>query len=442
MAKNKGLSGFVEWLPEQQVVADAFVATVRRAFELHGFTHLDLRSVEPLDVLLQKGETDKEVYVLRRLNADASDGNAGLGLHFDLTVPFARFVSENAGSLSFPFKRYQIQPAWRGERPQEGRYREFIQADIDVVDRDSLSLHFDIEMPGLLVGILDSLPVPKVTVRVNNRKLIEGFYRGIGIEDIPSTLRAVDKLDKIGVQGVKRLLVELLPEDVADRVLELATISSADLSFVDRVAALGVSHPLLEQGVAELAAVIAGNAHLRAGSVVADLRIARGLDYYTGTVYEGTMEGLENIGAVCSGGRYDDLVGGSKQKLPGVGVSIGITRILGVLVGRGMLTGSRQSPTAVLVALNDEAHRPAAAAIARALRARDIAAEVFHEPQAYGKQVRYAFRKGIPYVLFDGVAEPGKVEIRDIGSGEQGPVEVELWIPPARALPEIVRTIG
>src|SRR5688572_16861204 len=207
---SEALSGFPEWLPEQELVQQHVIAIVRREFELHGYTPLQLRSVERVDDLLNQGETDKEIYGLHRLAAkDGAEGastEGKLGLHYDLTVPFARYVGEHRGELSFPFRRYQIQPAWRGERPQLGRYRDFIQADADVIVSGELDLRFDAEMGRLLRTTLDRLPIPKVKLLVNNRKLLEGFYRGLGITDVQSTLRVIDKLGKIGPAKVKDIL--------------------------------------------------------------------------------------------------------------------------------------------------------------------------------------------------------------------------------------------
>ena len=208
MAKIHPISGFPEWLPRERIVEQTFLDTIRRTFELHGFASVETRSVEPVDVLLGKSEVDHEIYALRRLQADAGDDPAALALHFDLTVPFARYVLEHAGKLEFPFRRYQIQRCWRGERPQEGRYREFVQADIDVVDRDTLSAEYEIEMPLIAAEALRGLPVPKFRVQVSNRKIPEGFYRGLGLADVVSVLRIVDKLDKLGPDMVITLLVE------------------------------------------------------------------------------------------------------------------------------------------------------------------------------------------------------------------------------------------
>ncbi|BCJ30600.1 histidine--tRNA ligase [Actinocatenispora sera] len=431
--KPTPLSGFPEWLPAGQLVQRQVIDTLSRTFELHGFAPLSTRAVEPLDQLLRKGETSKEVYVLRRLQADSDDpaDASGLGLHFDLTVPFARYVLENAGKLQFPFRRYQIQPCWRGERPQEGRYREFWQADIDVVDRDTLSPHYEVELPLVIADALGALPLPKATMHVNNRKLSQGFYTGLGLSDPMAAVRIVDKIDKIGPAGVGAALAEELGASDAQvkACLALAEIRTADGSFADRVAALGVSDPLLDEGVEELTRVVEAAAEHAPGLVVADLRIARGLDYYTGTVYETFLDGAEALGSICSGGRYDNLASAGTESYPGVGLSIGVSRILGRLLGRGELTATRTVPTCVLVALPDDASRPACDRIAATLRRRGIATEVAPAAQKYGKQIRFAQRRGIPYVAFPDAE--GGVEIRDIRSGDQAPVTLESWQPPA-----------
>jgi len=428
MSKVSPLSGFPEWLPGQRIVELSVLDRIRTTFELYGFASLETRAVEPLDQLLRKGETSKEVYVLRRLQSDhAQDDEVGLGLHFDLTVPFARYVLENAGRLQFPFRRYQIQRAWRGERPQEGRYREFTQADIDVVDRDTLPLHYEVEMPLVVGDALGGLPIPPVRILVNNRKLCEGFYRGLGVGDPEAALRAIDKLDKIGPAAVGELLTETAgaTEAQAKACLALAEISAPDGSFVDAVAALGVSDPLLDEGLAELVRVVEAAAAHSPGLVVADLRIARGLDYYTGTVYETQLQGYERFGSICSGGRYDNLASSGTDRFPGVGISIGVTRLLGLLFGAGALTASRPVPTCVLVALPDEESRPACDRIAAELRRRGIATEVAPAAAKYGRQIRFAERRGIPYVWF-----PDGGEVKDIRSGEQVPASPSTWTPP------------
>src|SRR5689334_11687280 len=208
MARPTPLSGFPEWLPDGRIIEQHVLDVLRRTFELYGFAPLETRAVEPLDQLLRKGETSKEVYLLRRLQGDSEDASdSTLGLHFDLTVPFARYVLENAGKLQFPFRRYQIQKCWRGERPQEGRYREFLQADIDIVDRDTLPTHYEAELPLIIADVLSGLPIPPIRIQVNNRKVLQGFYRGLGIADPDEAIRIVDKIDKIGPAAVAKELV-------------------------------------------------------------------------------------------------------------------------------------------------------------------------------------------------------------------------------------------
>jgi histidyl-tRNA synthetase len=434
MSKPKPVSGFPEWLSPQRMIEQFVLDRLRGTFELYGYAPLETRAVEPLDQLLRKGETSKEIYVLRRLQEDPESGagEEALGLHFDLTVPLARYVLENAGKLHFPFRRYQIQKVWRGERPQEGRYREFLQADIDVVDRDALPFHYDTEMPLVIGDALGGLPIPPVRIQVNNRKVCEGFYRGIGLTDPDAALRAVDKLDKIGPANVAALLAETAgaSDAQAKACLALAEISAPDASFADAVRAMGVSDPLLDEGLAELVRVVEAAAEHVPGLCVADLRIARGLDYYTGTVYETQLRGYERFGSICSGGRYDNLATSGTDRFPGVGISIGVSRLLGLLFGASALSVSRSVPTCVLVALPQEEQRPVCDRIAAALRGRGIPTEVSPSAAKYGKQIRYAERRGIPFVWFpgaDGVAD----SVKDIRSGDQADADPATWSPPA-----------
>jgi histidyl-tRNA synthetase len=424
------LSGFPELLPAERFVEVAVLDSLRRVFELHGFAPLETRAVEPLKEMLRKGEIDKEVYVLRRLHAEPDEAStSALGLHFDLTVPFARYVLANSGHLEFPFRRYQIQKDWRGERPQEGRYREFTQADIDVVAKDVLPFHHDVEVARVMAAALASLEfLPRMRLQVNNRKLIQGFYEGLGAPDIPAVMRVIDKLDKLAPDAVAAQLVDEagLSAEQAAQCLRLAEIRTPDSSFVSAVWSLGVAHPLLDEGVAELVAVIDGCASITGLTVEADLRIARGLDYYTGTVFETRMAGYESLGSVCSGGRYDSLATDGKTTYPGVGISLGVTRMLMPLLQRGVLAASRPVPSAVLVALPTEDARADCDAVAQALRARGIPTEVAASAQKYGKQIRYAERRGIPFVWFPG--EPH--EVKDIRSGDQVAADPASWLPP------------
>ena len=429
-----GLSGFPEFLPADRNVELIVLDHLREVFELHGFASIETRAAEPLDTLLRKGEIDKEVYVLRRLQAGEGDGDSGLALHFDLTVPFARYVLENAGKLEFPFRRYQIQKVWRGERPQNGRYREFTQADIDIVAKDELSFHFDVEIAQVMAEALSGLPVPALTLQVSNRKILEGFYLGLGIAEPTTVMPIVDKLDKVPADKIAELLQSDagLTAEQATQCLALAEIRSADGSFVDAVRALGVEHPMLDEGLDELLQVITGASGADGVEVVADLRIARGLDYYTGTVFETRMAGHEQLGSICSGGRYDQLASDGKNTYPGVGISLGVSRLLVPLVAGG-LTADRAVPSAVLVALTDEESRPASAAVAAALRARGIPTEIAASAQKFGKQIRYAERRGIPFVWFPANGEDGD-RVRDIRTGDQVDADPAAWSPPEEDL--------
>lgn len=437
MSRPRPLSGFPEFLPADRAVELHVLDVLRETFELHGFASIETHAVEPMTQLARKGEIDKEIYVIRRLHAEPGGRDDDLGLHFDLTVPFARYVLENAGHLQFPFRRYQIQKVWRGERPQEGRYREFTQADIDIVGADTLPAHFDAELPLVMLEALEKLHVdlglPPVLMRVSNRQLAQGFYEGLGIADTAGVLQRVDKLAKIGPDAVADLLIAEcgLDADQAATTLALAQISTADESFVDRVRALGVSHPLLDEGLALLADVVRTAARYVPGRLVADLKIARGLDYYTGTVYETELRGYESMGSVSSGGRYDALAATDKVTYPGVGLSLGVTRMLVPLLGRGLLSASRPVPSVVLVAVDAEDTRDASMAVAAKLRARGIACEVAPSADKFGRQIRHADRRQIPFVWF---GAGGDDQVKDIRSGQQGAADPDAWMPPAADL--------
>ena len=441
------LSGFPEWLPAGRVVEQQFIDILRRTFELHGFSGIQTRAVEPLTELTRKGETSKEVYLLSRLQADPGEGGGPgadpakqLGLHFDLTVPFARYVVDNAGILHFPFKRYQIQKVWRGERPQEGRFREFYQVDIDVVGDGSLPLHYDVEVPLIMHEALSALPIPAITIHVSNRKVAQGFYQSVGIEDdrLVEVLRVVDKLDKIGTDAVAVELVETvgITRAQAEAALGLATMTGTDPDQLRArvLGALDGAEPsaLLLAGLDELESLLRVAARRRPGAIVADLKIARGLDYYTGTVYESFMAGHEDLGSVCSGGRYDSLASNGKRTFPGVGISIGLSRLLSRVMGAGLIEVTRAVPTAVLVAVTDEEHRAVSDAVADALRERGIAADVAPTAAKFGKQIRFADKRGIPFVWFPGAGTESD-SVKDIRSGEQIDADPATWSPASEA---------
>ena len=460
MARPSPLSGFPEWLPDGRVVEQHVLDTLRRTFELHGFAGIETRAVEPLDQLLRKGETSKEIYVLRRLQEEtgtadpegpaAAAETSRLGLHFDLTVPFARYVLANAGRLQFPFRRYQIQKVWRGERPQDGRFREFLQADVDVVGAGELPYHYEVELPLVMADAFAALAqvgVPPVRILVNNRKVVEGFATGLGLRDVDAVLRAVDKLDKIGPTAVAdQLRADGATADQAAAVLELADVRGDDV--VERVRVLaerhGASGRLLDTGLAELGALLQAAVRRAPGVITADLRIARGLDYYTGSVYETVLVGHEDLGSICSGGRYDALASDGSTTYPGVGLSVGVSRLVSRLLSAGLVRATRAVPSAVVVAVTSEETRADSEAVAAALRDRGIPVEVAPSAAKFGKQIRYADRRGVPFVWFpaalertaaDGSVVPAtEHEVKDIRTGAQVAADPGGWRPPTEDL--------
>ncbi|MCL1906906.1 MAG: histidine--tRNA ligase [Propionibacteriaceae bacterium] len=423
------ISGFPEFLPQGRIVEMRAHDIVRRVFELHGFANIQTRSIEPLSDLSRKGEITQEVYLVRRLHAETQEEDVW-GLHFDLTVPFARYVLENSGHLEFPFRRYQIQPAWRGERPQEGRFREFWQADIDIVGQGELSTHHDAEVVMVMMEACEALSaelgLPPVTIRINNRKLIQGFYTGIGCSDPLPIIQAVDKLPKVGVQATAEILAKLgLDSSQVDKVLGFAQVNSTRGSVDDQVRSFGVTNELLEQGLGELTD-LSSKVSARFGSqVVVDAKIARGLDYYTGSVFEIELQGYESLGTISAGGRYDSLATDAKNTYPGVGVSFGLSRVFVPLISQGVLTASRSVPSVVCVAVDSDETRPQAEQVATALRHRGIPCEVSPNSQKYGKQIRFADRRGIPYVWFGPVIG----QVKDIRSGDQWDADANQWTP-------------
>ncbi|HNQ92568.1 MAG TPA: histidine--tRNA ligase [Alphaproteobacteria bacterium] len=430
----KPVSGFPEWLPQERRIEQQWQDIMRSVFESHGFASIEPSSVEEVSVIQAKGDdADKEIYALRRLNGEQGSGDPRLALHFDLTVPMARYVAQNFSNLTFPFKRYQIQKAWRGERPQEGRYREFTQADIDVIDQDSVSMHFDAEMPRIVHKIFKMIGIDNVCTNINNRKIIQGYYEGLGISDSMKAIQIIDKIDKIGPQAVRDMLMEQLgiSAQTAQKCLDLAQIRSEDSGFAEKIRALGVSSPLLDQGIEELKFVMDSLADLPKGSVVANMSIARGLNYYTGTVYEGKFNDYPDFPTIFAGGRYENLVGTYlNKKLPGVGISIGVTRIFGKMLKEGRIDLGEKSPTHVLIINTPEADASSLVRKAEILRAKGVNTEVYHDAATKtGNQIKYATRKGIPYIMFPATSQQGHDEIKDLNSGEQSAMAIDTWQP-------------
>jgi histidyl-tRNA synthetase len=426
--------GTMELLPRQQIVFQRMMDTIRRGFELYGFLPIETPVFEVADVLLSKsgGETEKQVYFVQSTGGLEQGHKPGLALRFDLTVPLARYVAEHEADLPFPFRRYQIQRVYRGERSQRGRYREFYQCDIDVIGKDSLPLAFDAEIPAVIHTLFSQLQVGPFRIHFNNRKVLQGLFESLGIQEPErrmAVLRQVDRLDKIGADGVRGLLMGgdlALDGALADGILELVGIRgpAADvLARLDLMAARPGANPVFVQGVRELGEVVAA---LRAFGVPEshwgiNLGIARGLDYYTGTVYETFLTDHPGMGSVCSGGRYDNLASQyTKSRLPGVGISIGLTRLFYVLSEAG-LAGPGASTVKVLVTQFDPALLPEYLALAAELRRSGVNTEIHLEPAKIARQFKYADRAGIPYAVVMGSDEmaEGVVTVKDLRTGTQ-----------------------
>jgi histidyl-tRNA synthetase len=424
--KPRPVSGFPEWLPEVRRVEQLWLDHIRKVFESYGYCSIETPAVEELDVISAKGgdggaDVDKEIYVLERLHKKEGDKDARLALHFDQTVPLARYVAQHFNGLVFPFKRYQMQKVWRGERPQLGRSREFMQCDIDIINVDSLPIHFDAEIPAVIYEALKGLNIGKFQIRISNRKILLGLLESMNISDTIAVTRTVDKLDKIGAEQVERILKSEcgLNDSQAQSVLQLAT--AIDLKSVKGV------NSQMEEGLQELQFVMEQLKHLPPHAIKADLSIVRGLDYYTGTVYETRLLDIpEFTGSICSGGRYEDLASNYiNKKLPGVGISIGFTRLFEVLHHYGYIKGTQLSPADILMVLPSEEKRAEASSIARALRERGFNVELYHSgKKSIGDQLKYASKKHIPFVWF-----PDSGEVKNMATGEQAKADVKTWKP-------------
>lgn len=422
--KPRPVSGFPEWLPEERIVEQRWLDHIRRVFESYGFCSIETPSVEELDVITAKGEVDKEIYVLERLHKDPDDkDSARLALHFDQTVPLARYVAQHFGDLTFPFKRYQMQRVWRGERPQLGRSREFYQCDIDVIGVDGLSTHFDAEIPSVIYEAINGLDIGKFQIRISNRKILLGLLSSLGVQDGVPVTRIVDKLDKIGRENVEKSLRDDLGLSAAHITVIMDLATQSDISRISPVSGE------MEEGLQELAYVMDNLTHLPEHAVKADLSIVRGLDYYTGTVYETRLLDIpEFTSSICSGGRYDDLAGSYINKhLPGVGISIGFTRIFEVLQHYGYIKTGAKSPADILMILPSEEQRATASETARTLRARGYNVEMYHAPQKLKKQLSYAAAKGIPYIWFPPFEDGKDHEVKNMGTGEQNTANPDTW---------------
>ena len=432
LTQARTMPGVMELLPLDQIAFQDMLDTIRRNFERFGFLPIETPVMEFSDVLLTKqgGETERQVYFVQSTGALEQGGQPELALRFDLTVPLARYVAQHEHELGFPFRRYQIQRVYRGERQQRGRFREFYQCDIDVIGKDHLSIRYDAELPAVIYSVFRDLDIGPFTIQLNNRKLMRGFFEGLGIADAERqahALREVDKLDKRGAEYVRETLMGEgfgLSADAAARILAFVQIrSGGHADALARLEALGSGSDTFETGRSELRDVLG---LIKAMGVpethyAINLSIARGLDYYTGTVYETTLNDHPQIGSICSGGRYDNLAANyTKSHLPGVGISIGATRLFWQLREAGLL-GPAQSTVKVLVTQMDEAQLPAYLELARGLRDAGIATEVVMDGGKLAKQFKHADRAGIRFVLVLGSDEiaKGTVTVKDMRKQDQ-----------------------
>lgn len=413
------MPGFMELLPEDQIQFNRMKDTIRRNYEKFGFLPIDTPVMEKSEVLLAKGggETEKQIY---RFNKGSTD----IALRFDLTVPLARYVAQHYSDLNFPFRRYHIGKVYRGERAQRGRFREFYQCDIDVIGDGELDIINDAEIPTVIYNLFTDLNIGEFTIRINNRKILKGFYSSLGIEDSQSVLRAVDKIEKIGVEGVIEELKEVgLTEDAAKSVMEFIEIDGTNDEKIERLKALNIENEVFCEGLSEIEEVFR---YLKIFNVpekntLFDLTIARGLDYYTGTVYETILDDHPEIGSICSGGRYDNLASYYiDRNLPGVGISIGLTRLFYLLKEAEIIKDEENSLTDVLI-LPFEGYKDVGLKLMNYLQENDVNAFMYSEEAKLGKKMKYANGVNAKYTVLIGEdeAKEEKYLLKNMESGDQ-----------------------
>ena len=419
--KPRTLSGFMELLPGKQAQFERMLQILRKTYESYGFAALDTPVIEDAQILLAKGggETEKQIYRFQK-------GDSDLALRFDLTVPLAKYVALHYNDLAFPFRRFQISKVYRGERAQRGRFREFYQADIDIIGDGALDILNEAEIPAIIYKVFRGFGLTRFQIRVNNRKILNGFYAMLSLSDkAGEIMRTVDKLDKIGPEKVRICLTDDcgLTDDQADAILKFMAISGSNAQVVEALEAYAGKNETFDQGLAELKAVTAnlGAFGVPEANFAVDLTIARGLDYYTGTVYETTLLDHPEIGSVCSGGRYDDLAGYYiEKKLPGVGISIGLTRLFYVLDEQGLINPELPSAPAdaLVLPMGDCA---AAIALAEELRGCGLRVQLYAEQKKFKQKMAYADKLGVPFAVLlgeDEIAED-KCSVKNMRTGEQ-----------------------
>ncbi len=429
------LAGFMELMPRDQLAFERIRQALEETYALYGFYPLDTPVLEHAEILFAKagGETEKQVYRFMK-------GDTDLAMRFDLTVPLAKYVAKNAGELSFPFRRYQIGKVYRGERAQKGRFREFYQSDIDIIGDGELGLANDAEIPAIIDTLLRKLGLDEFVIRINNRKILSGFFTMLGLGDqIENVLRTVDKIDKIGADKVREELIDTfaVPTEAATKITDFIALKGSNAQIIAALRQMAGEDALFHLGIDELEAVCAGivafgvpEDHFRI-----DLSIARGLDYYTGTVYETTLLRHPEIGSVCSGGRYDNLAGFyTDRKLPGVGMSIGLTRLFYILNEMDELGRAMDAPADVLVIPMTE-DMTYAISVAAQLRKEGIRTQIYMEKKKFKAKIGYADKLHMPFALFLGEDEirDGKITVKNMVSGEQTTDTVESIVPVIRA---------
>ena len=420
------LKGFRDFLPQQMLPREELMATARRVYRSYGFAPIDTPALEYIEVLLGKGgeESEKQMYRFQ------DHGGREVGMRFDLTVPLARFAAQHAHELGMPFKRYHIGTVWRGENVQRGRYREFMQCDFDTIGTTSIVA--DIETALVIHDLMRAIGFERFSIRINNRMVLSGLLAKLGLaEKATHVLRAIDKLRKAGRDAVAAEMVEQAGASTAsaDAVLKLAELSGSNDEMLDQLPPLVAGNAAGEEGVEKLRQVVEG---CRAAGVPderlqLDVSIARGLDYYTGTIYETFLSDLPSIGSVASGGRYDNLAGMfTKEKLPGIGASLGLDRLLAAMEELKMLPATK-TPAQVLIVYFDEARRNDYLHLAATLRAGGIAAELYPEPKKMGQQLKYADSRGFRVALIAGSREfdHGLAQLKDLATGQQQEVAID-----------------
>ena len=420
--KPRTLSGFMELLPEKQQKLEKMMEILRKTYSLYGFAPLDTPAIEDAQILLAKGggETEKQIYRFQK-------GDSDLALRFDLTVPLAKYVALHANDLAFPFRRYQISKVYRGERAQRGRFREFYQADIDIIGDGKLDILNEAEIPAIIYRVFRGFGLERFQIRVNNRKILNGFYAMQQLsEKSGDIMRTVDKLDKIGAEKVRVILVEDcgLTGEQADEILKFIAIKGTNGEVLAALQGYAGRNEVFDKGLEELTAVTANLAAFGVPekNFAVDLTIARGLDYYTGTVYETTLLDHPEIGSVCSGGRYDDLAGYyTERQLPGVGISIGLTRLFYVLDEQGLLNPDLSGAPADALILPMTEDPAAAIALAEQLRGAGIRVQLYGEQKKFKQKMSYADKLGVAYAVLLGEDEiaQGKCSVKDMRTGQQ-----------------------